>query len=65
MSNILYEKLRKWMHNVTSTGLRETDKTNELDLLKYLFSPDESKQASHPPIDSKPPDIKENNIGFC
>ncbi len=47
MNDDLYRRLREWMHNATPMGFRETEKAAELELLTYLFTPDEAKMALH------------------
>ena len=50
----LYLKLREWMHSVTPMGFRETGNGSEIELLKYLFTPEKGRVAVHLSIDLKP-----------
>lgn len=49
----LYRKLREWMHSVSPGGFPETATGSELELLKYLFTPEEARLALHLSIELK------------
>ena len=60
----LYFKLREWMHHVTPMGFRETGDGSEIELLKYLFTPEKGRLALQLSIDLKPLDTIAESAGM-
>lgn len=45
MGDDIYQKLREWLHNCSPSGFIETQSGEEMELLKYLFTPEEGQVA--------------------
>ncbi len=43
----IYKSLRQWLNAVSPSGFRETEKSEAIELLKYLFKPEEARMALH------------------
>jgi hypothetical protein len=57
----VYGKLKEWMHSITPMGYPDTDPAMEL--LKYLFTPEEAELAVHLRFDLETPEVIAERCG--